>query len=95
VARATERLAPLGTITIDGHLLRLSVTDGAVAMLATVRALDAAQLEPITLALREPTLDDVFLSLTGHAAEAPTPPDDAASPPTRRSRRARTGGTST
>jgi ABC-2 type transport system ATP-binding protein len=34
-----------------------------------VRVLDDARLEPTTLVLREPTLDDVFLSLTGHAAE--------------------------
>jgi hypothetical protein len=34
-----------------------------------VRALDAAELEPSTLVVREPTLDDVFLSLTGRPAE--------------------------
>jgi ABC-2 type transport system ATP-binding protein len=34
-----------------------------------VRALDREALEPASLALREPTLDDVFLQLTGHAAE--------------------------
>ena len=28
--------------------------------------LDAAQLDPATMVLREPTLDDVFLELTGH-----------------------------
>jgi ABC-2 type transport system ATP-binding protein len=38
-------------------------------MLEAVRALDAEHLEPLTMALREPTLDDVFLSLTGHGAE--------------------------
>ncbi len=30
---------------------------------------------PITMALREPTLDDVFLELTGHTAEEPVEPD--------------------
>jgi hypothetical protein len=40
-------------------------------MLETVRALDAAGLTPIALSLREPTLDDVFLTLTGHRAEEP------------------------
>jgi len=34
-----------------------------------VRALDRESLEPASLVLREPTLDDVFLTLTGHAAE--------------------------
>ena len=41
-------------------------------MLDTVRTLDGAKLDPTTLVLREPTLDDVFLELTGHVAEAPT-----------------------
>jgi ABC-2 type transport system ATP-binding protein len=31
-----------------------------------VRSLDAAGLAPESLAIREPTLDDVFLQLTGH-----------------------------
>ena len=95
VARATEQLVRLGAISTDGHQLRLSVTDGAAAMLETVRALDAAHLEPLTLALREPTLDDVFLSLTGHAAEEPTPSEDEEAPtPGRRGRRSRTEGAS-
>ena len=34
-----------------------------------VRALDREQLEPASLVLREPTLDDVFLTLTGKRAE--------------------------
>jgi ABC-2 type transport system ATP-binding protein len=89
-ARAAEALVLIGGISIDGHQLRLSVSDGAKSMLATVRALDTAQLEPLSMALREPTLDDVFLSLTGHAAEEPTEPDDAEpAPKGRRARRAR------
>ena len=41
------------------------------AAVEVVRTLDRAGLEPVALTLREPTLDDVFLSLTGHAAEEP------------------------
>ena len=37
-----------------------------------LRALDAAQIAVAGLALREPSLDDVFLSLTGHKTEAET-----------------------
>ena len=48
-------------------------------MLEAVRTLDAEHLEPVTMALREPTLDDVFLTLTGHAAE-PEPVDAGPSP---------------
>ena len=45
-------------------------------MLEIVRVLDAEQLEPSAMALHEPTLDDVFLDLTGHRAEQPTADDD-------------------
>ena len=43
--------------------------DGARVAIDVVRALDREGLEPASLALREPTLDDVFLTLTGHGAE--------------------------
>jgi ABC-2 type transport system ATP-binding protein len=38
-----------------------------------VRELDEAHVAIDDIALRRPTLDDVFLSLTGHAAELPAP----------------------
>jgi ABC-2 type transport system ATP-binding protein len=34
-----------------------------------LRRLDDEGVQPTAVALREPSLDDVFLSLTGHAAE--------------------------
>ena len=61
---------PSGTVSADGTRLQLTVEDGPAAMVAVVRALDEASLPPTALALREPSLDDVFLSLTGHHAEA-------------------------
>jgi daunorubicin resistance ABC transporter ATP-binding subunit len=88
VVSATETLASIGAITRDGRLLRVSVADGATAMIETVRLIDAAHLAPATMALREPTLDDVFLSLTGHTAEEPTADDDAPDEK-KKSRRAR------
>jgi ABC-2 type transport system ATP-binding protein len=42
---------------------------GSDALVEAVRALDAAGVETTGLALRRPSLDDVFLTLTGHAAE--------------------------
>jgi ABC-2 type transport system ATP-binding protein len=39
------------------------------ALIEAVRRLDAAAVETRGLALRRPSLDDVFLALTGHAAE--------------------------
>jgi ABC-2 type transport system ATP-binding protein len=46
---------------------------GSDALVETVRALDAASLETRGLAMRRPSLDDVFLALTGHAAEEEEP----------------------
>jgi ABC-2 type transport system ATP-binding protein len=42
---------------------------GSDALVDTVRALDTAGVQTRGLALRRPSLDDVFLALTGHAAE--------------------------
>jgi ABC-2 type transport system ATP-binding protein len=42
---------------------------GSDALVEAVRALDAAGIVTRGLALRRPSLDDVFLALTGHAAE--------------------------
>jgi ABC-2 type transport system ATP-binding protein len=46
---------------------------GSEALIEAVRALDAAGIETRDLALRRPSLDDVFLALTGHAAEDEEP----------------------
>jgi ABC-2 type transport system ATP-binding protein len=90
--RAGVELAPVGGVSVDGRTVHVSVTDGngPTAMLETVRLLDAARLEPASLVLREPTLDDVFLELTGHVAEEHTDGDgdgDDGAPRTRRRRR--------
>jgi ABC-2 type transport system ATP-binding protein len=42
---------------------------GSEALVEAVRGLDGAALETHGLALRRPSLDDVFMALTGHAAE--------------------------
>jgi ABC-2 type transport system ATP-binding protein len=61
----------VGTPEVDPHARRMSVpvAGGAAALVETIRTLDAAGIAPLDIALRRPTLDDVFLSLTGHAAE--------------------------
>src|SRR6266702_2475195 len=46
---------------------------GSDALIEAVRALDAVEVEVRDLALRRPSLDDVFLALTGHAAEEEEP----------------------
>jgi len=53
----------------DGAVVRLPTASGPATLTEVVRRLDAAEIEAIGLQLRHPSLDDVFLSLTGHAAE--------------------------
>ncbi len=69
--RAQAELARHGLCDVSSTstVVELKVDDGARVVLDVVRSLDRAQLEPVTLNVREPTLDDVFLSLTGHTAE--------------------------
>jgi ABC-2 type transport system ATP-binding protein len=73
--RARGVLAEIGAsdVEADGHTVELKANDGARVAIDVVRSLDREGLEPVSLALREPTLDDVFLSLTGHGAEEPVP----------------------
>ena len=78
---AVQALRPYrsGDIQIDRERrhLALPVTDGAQRLAAIVRDLDGAQITLSDLALRRPTLDDVFLSLTGHAVSEPERPAEA------------------
>ncbi len=70
-SRAATDLASVGGISVDGKVVHVHIIDGngPTAMLETVRVLDAPKLDPASMVLREPTLDDVFLELTGHVAE--------------------------
>jgi ABC-2 type transport system ATP-binding protein len=61
----------------EGQKLRVSSERGAHMLIEVLRKLDADGLEPDTLAVREPSLDDVFLALTGRHAEADGGPGDA------------------
>ena len=63
-----------GEATIDDDTRTVSVParDGARNLVRVVRALDDAGIVIDDVALRRPTLDDVFLTLTGHAAELET-----------------------
>ena len=45
------------------------VSTGATALIEALRSLDLAGIHPLDVSLKRPSLDDVFLSLTGHAAE--------------------------
>jgi ABC-2 type transport system ATP-binding protein len=69
--RAVATLAPDGGSTCDRHTRRVTVAarGGAQELVDVVRRLGEAGIEVDDVGLRRPTLDDVFLSLTGHAAE--------------------------
>lgn len=64
VVRALAGVAP----EVAGHLVTAPVTDSAV-LPAVVRRLDDAGVTITELALRNSSLNEVFLSLTGHPAE--------------------------
>ncbi len=73
---AREALAGLGTgeTVVDDRSRRLTVpvSGGASVLIEALRRLDSAGVAVHDVGLRRPTLDDVFLSLTGRAAEETT-----------------------
>jgi ABC-2 type transport system ATP-binding protein len=78
----TELKAKLGATVIElgfgvlpdlapertGASVRFSSPDGSRVLVDVLRVLDAEDTSPATVAVREPSLDDVFLALTGHRA---------------------------
>jgi ABC-2 type transport system ATP-binding protein len=53
----------------EGNVVKLTIRPRPGLIVDAVRLLDAANVGVEDLGLRRPTLDDVFLALTGHAAE--------------------------
>ena len=70
---ARSMLAELsdGQVESDEHSRRLvaPVQGGAGVLMEALRRLDAERIGVLDVALRRPTLDDVFLTLTGHVSE--------------------------
>jgi len=70
---ARELLEPIGVgkAVLEDHRrsLLMPVSGGAAVLTDALRRLDAAQIVLDDVGLRRPTLDDVFLSLTGHVTE--------------------------
>jgi ABC-2 type transport system ATP-binding protein len=62
---------------VNGSEVRFEVTDGARALVDALRVLDSDGLAPETIAVREPSLDDVFLALTGRRVEPEEAPEVA------------------
>ena len=76
-ARVLERYAH-GDLRVDveRRYMGATVAGGAGLLAGVVRDLDAAGVRVDELGLHRPTLDDVFLTLTGHAAEPDVADDE-------------------
>jgi ABC-2 type transport system ATP-binding protein len=75
VSNAVEAVSALTDAEprVDGDSRRVALqvgSRGSQALVDAVRRLDAAGVETSGLALHRPSLDDVFLAVTGHAAES-------------------------
>ncbi|HEY0904052.1 MAG TPA: ATP-binding cassette domain-containing protein [Marmoricola sp.] len=60
----------------DNRTLTAAVSDGAKSLMHVLQGFEAQRIGVLDIGLRRPTLDDVFLSLTGHVA-VDDAPDDA------------------
>ncbi len=74
LGEATEAVGPLSDAepAVDSEAARVSLPvgeSGSSALVETVRRLDALGIHTEGLAIRRPSLDDVFLALTGHGTE--------------------------
>jgi ABC-2 type transport system ATP-binding protein len=57
--------------TLDEGLRRISapVSNGSISLMEVLRSMDGEGIHALDVGLKRPSLDDVFMSLTGHAAE--------------------------
>ncbi|MFC4053696.1 ATP-binding cassette domain-containing protein [Actinomadura syzygii] len=84
VREALSRHPAVREAAVSGRVVRLTVEDGEKALTGLIRALDGAGVELASLSLSRPTLDDVFLAVTGRSLRDPTgpaPADRPARPP--------------
>jgi ABC-2 type transport system ATP-binding protein len=74
IAKTLEIVSAISGIkpSLDEGLRQISapVSTGTAALLDVLKALDAAGIHALDVGLKRPSLDDVFLSLTGHSAES-------------------------
>ena len=79
MARAAELVREsVGEVHVDADARRLTAPGAGVADLTRIAgALDGAGIDVDDLGMQRPSLDDVFLSLTGHRAEITDDDPDA------------------
>ncbi|MCU1613283.1 MAG: daunorubicin resistance transporter ATPase subunit [Frankiales bacterium] len=84
LVRMAERLRPLAIdepqIDAQSRRLTVPVRGGAEVLAEALRWLEGQTAEIVDVGLRRPDLDDVFLTLTGHAAESATPATEEPEP---------------
>jgi len=64
-----EALRGVKQVRTEGAQMSIDVADGSAAISSIVRALDGAGLAFGAMRISQPTLDDVFLRLTGDQPE--------------------------
>ncbi len=80
--RVLEQVAGTVTASADAPRALSAPAPGRVGTLTeTLRRLDAERIDVVDIGLRRPTLDDVFLALTGRTAEDAAEPDPGADSP--------------
>ncbi len=88
LAGAVEALSRIGSgvphVDEDARRVTVPVRGGAAALVEVVRELDLVGIAVEDLALRRPTLDEVFLALTGQGAETPEGAEQATTMEVRR-----------
>ena len=91
VAATRAVLSKLGTsepiLAPDGRTLTMPVDNAPAALATALGELGKRGIVPSDAGMRRPTLDDVFLQLTGHAATI----EEEAAEPSKKSRRSRKG----
>lgn len=86
VRRIVEQITSSGaTEDIQMHKISVAAPHGTSTLIEAVRQLDTVGIHPLDIALKRPSLDDVFLALTGHVAEEKV--DEAVVVPGKRGRR--------
>lgn len=70
VRRIVERVTQSVAAEDSGvHKISVAAPGGTATLIETLRELDAVGIHPLDIALKRPSLDDVFIALTGHIAE--------------------------
>ena len=73
IAETTQIIEKISgqSAVVDTALRKISapVSNGPTALIEALRRMDAAAIHPLDVGIKRPSLDDVFMSLTGHVAE--------------------------